>query len=81
MPYVNPVPTIDAGKEFEMRLVMKFDHLVSVEQAKQQTAEYLSQQTPETLANWLSCVRIKTLYPTDLTNEELKQLTDQGEPT
>lgn len=40
--YVNPIPLIDAGKEFEMRLKVVFDDIISVEDGKRKTAEYIN---------------------------------------
>lgn len=72
--YANPIPTIDVGKKFEMRLDMEFKQLVSVEEAKLRTARYILEQTPETLASWLCCTRTKPIYPADCTPEELARL-------
>lgn len=73
MPYVNPIPAIDVGKKFEMRLAMSFDEPVPVEDAKLQMAKYLLEQAPETLASWISCSSIKAMYPDDLTAEQKKK--------
>lgn len=73
MPYVNPIPAVDVGKKFEMRLAMSFDEPVPVESAKLQMAQYLLQQTPETLASWIACTRIRAMYPDDLTEEQKKK--------
>ncbi len=78
MPYVNPVPAIDAGKEFEFRLALKFDHLTEVGAAKEACARYILQQSPETIAGWLACTKTKALYPSDLTREELDALQGAG---
>lgn len=73
MPYVNPIPAIDVGKKFEMRLAMSFDEPVPVEDAKLQMARYLLQQSPEKLASWISCTKISAMYPDDLTDEQKKK--------
>lgn len=73
MPYVNPIPAIDVGKQFEMRLAMHFDEPVPVESAKLQMAKYLLGQAPETLASWIHCDKIKAMYPDDLTDEQKKK--------
>ena len=73
MPYVNPIPAIDVGKQFEMRLAMHFDEPMPVESAKLQMARYLLQQSPEKLASWISCARIHAMYPDDLTEEQKKE--------
>lgn len=70
MPYVNPIPAVDVGKDFEMRLEMRFDMLTPVDKAKRHAAEYILAQTPETLTQWLRCANIKALYPKDLTPDE-----------
>lgn len=71
--YVNPIPAIDVGKIFEMRLSMHFEEPVPVETAKRQMAEYILQQSPETLAGWIHCLEIKAMYPKDLTPEQQKK--------
>lgn len=73
MPYVNPIPAIDVGKKFEMRLAMHFDEPVPVEDAKLQMAKYILEQSPETLVTWISCTRIHAMYPDDLTEEQKKK--------
>lgn len=73
MPYVNPIPSIDTGKIFEMRLVLHFDEPVPVGQAKLQTAKYILEQDPDTLASWISCASIKAMYPNDLTTEQKRK--------
>lgn len=73
MPCVNPIPAIGVGKKFEMRLAMSFDEPVPVETAKLQMAKYLLEQTPETLASWISCSRIDAMYPRDLTEDQKKK--------
>lgn len=73
MPYVNPIPAIDVGKQFEMRLSMRFDEPVPVEDAKIQMAKYLLEQEPEKLASWIHCDRVKAMYPDDLTEEQKKK--------
>lgn len=73
MPYVNPIPAIDVGKQFEMRLAMRFDEPVPVESAKLQMAKYLLEQPPETLASWIHCDKVKAMYPGDLTEEQKKK--------
>lgn len=70
-PYVNPIPAIDVGKKFEMRLSMSYDEPIPVEDAKLQMAKYLLEQTPETIASWTHCDRIYALYPKDLTAEQM----------
>lgn len=45
MPYVNPVPAIDIGKTFRMKLEMRFDEPIPVDAAKQKMAEYLWSRT------------------------------------
>ena len=71
--YVNPIPAVDVGKAFEMRLAMHFDEPIHVGTAKRQLAEYILQQSPETLAGWIHCLEIKAMYPKDLTAEQRKK--------
>lgn len=73
MPYVNPIPAIDVGKQFEMRLSMHFDEPIRVEDAKLRMAKYLLEQSPETLASWIHCGKCKAMYPDDLTEEQKKE--------
>lgn len=72
MPYVNPIPAIDVGKRYQMRLAMSFEEPVPVEQAKLQMARHILEQTPETLASWISCDKIQAMYPDDLTAKQKK---------
>ena len=69
-PYVNPVPMIDAGKRFSLRLELTFPELVEVEAAKLRAAEYLLSQDAPTVASWFHCLNIKPIYPKDLTPKE-----------
>lgn len=71
--YVNPIPAVDIGKVFEMRLAMHFEEPVPVETAKRRMAEYLLKQSPEVLVNWIHCLEIKAMYPKDLTAEQRKK--------
>ena len=61
--YVNPIPHIDAGKEFEMRLSVTFDDVIDVEEAKKKTAEYIKNLDVKRLAKAIVCTRIKAVYP------------------
>lgn len=38
---MNPIPYIDAGKVFELRLRLKYDEVIEVEEAKKRTAEFI----------------------------------------
>ena len=73
MPYVNPIPAIDIGKTFRMKLEMHFDEPIPVDAAKQKMAEYLLEQDPATIASWISCEKINPMYPDDLTYEQRKK--------
>lgn len=73
MPYVNPIPTIDIGKSFQMKLAMHFDEPVPVDTAKCKMAEYILQQDVATIASWITCEKIKPMYPDDLTYEQRKK--------
>lgn len=70
MAYVNPIPAIGVGKDFELRLGMKFDMLVPVDEAKRQCAEFILSQDRDTVAGWLVCSAVRALYPKDLTADE-----------
>lgn len=61
--YVNPIPYIDMGKEFEMRLTAKFNEVIELEEAKLRVAEYIKDLPAEEIVRFLSCSRIKTVYP------------------
>lgn len=61
--YVNPIPYVDKGKEFEMRLAVTFDNLVEVEEAKLRTAEYIKGLPVEELKQIIVCTDIKAVYP------------------
>lgn len=73
MPYVNPIPTIDIGKSFQMKLAMHFDEPVPVDTAKCKMAEYILQQDVATIASWITCEKISPMYPDDLTYEQRKK--------
>lgn len=64
MPYVNPVPAIDIGKTFRMKLEMRFDEPIPVDAAKQKMAEYLLEQDPATLASGSPAKRSTPCTPT-----------------
>ena len=61
--YVNPIPYIDMGKEFEMRLTAKFNEVIELEEAKLRVAEYINDLPAEEIVRFLSCSLIKTVYP------------------
>ena len=61
--YVNPVPMIDAGKDFTMELEIHFDDITEVDHAKEILAEYILNLPKEKLANLLRCKQIKPVYP------------------
>ena len=52
--YVNPIPHIDAGKEFEMRLSVTFDDVIDVD---------IKNLDVKRLAKAIVCTRIKAVYP------------------
>lgn len=60
--YVNPVPMIDAGKDFTMELEIHFDDITEVDHAKEILAEYILNLPKEKLANLLRCKQIKPVY-------------------
>lgn len=61
--YINPIPYIDAGKEFEMRLTAKFTDVMEVGEAKLRIAEYIKSLPVEQIVAFLSCTKIKAVYP------------------
>ena len=61
--YVNPIPYIEKGKKFEMRLAFEFDELVEVDEAKRIVAEEIKKMPVEQLAKALSCSKIYPVYP------------------
>lgn len=61
--YVNPIPYIDEGKEFEMRLRVVFDDVVEVSEGKRKAAEFIKNMQVENLAQAFSCTVIKAVYP------------------
>ena len=61
--YVNPIPMIDAGKEFILELNVKLDDITEVEHAKLLVAKYLQQLPVDQLANAIRCKRIEPVYP------------------
>ena len=63
MPYINPIPYIEAGKEFELRLKVVFDEVVELETAKKSAAEYIKGLPMEDLEKSLACLEIKPVYP------------------
>lgn len=63
MPYVNPIPYIEAGKEFELRVKVTFDEVVEVGEARKRAAEFIKNMPIEELASALSCLGIKAVYP------------------
>ena len=69
--YINPVPTIDMGRKFEIRLVLEFAQLADVEEARKQAAEWLLKQDPAAVASWMRCSDVKPVYPDELTADEL----------
>ena len=64
--YVNPIPYIDAGKEFEIRLRVVFDDVVEVKEGKRRVAEYIKSMDVEAILQSLSCVSIKAVYPEEV---------------
>ena len=60
--YVNPIPYIDMGKEFEIKLKVKLDDVIDVEQGKLLCAKYLKSTDIETLCKHMA-VKIMPVYP------------------
>ncbi|MCI8564324.1 MAG: hypothetical protein HFH69_12575 [Lachnospiraceae bacterium] len=64
--YVNPIPYIDEGKEFEMRLRVVFDDVVEISEGKRKAAEYIKNTPVEKLVKTFSCTDIKAVYPKEV---------------
>ena len=62
MPYVNPIPYVDAAKEFELRLKLHFDEVIEVDEAKKYAAEFIKNCSVEELCEHLSC-KMFPVYP------------------
>lgn len=61
--YANPIPYIDMGKEFELRIRVKFDDVVDVSVGKRKAAEYLKNLPVDEIEKALSCTKIEPVYP------------------
>ena len=54
--YVNPIPYLDEGKEFEMRIRVVSNEVLPEEEAKRKCAEFIKSLSVEELAEkWISC--------------------------
>ena len=62
---MNPIPYIEAGKEFELRVKVTFDEVVEVKEARKRAAEFIKNMQIEELASALSCLNIKAVYPNE----------------
>ena len=47
---MNPIPYIDKGKAFELRLRVVFDDVVEVNEGRRKAAEYIQSMDVETLS-------------------------------
>lgn len=61
--YVNPIPYVDKGKKFEMRIAFRFDEPIDVAEAKRIVAEEIKKLPVEQLAAAISCEKIYPVYP------------------
>lgn len=61
--YINPIPYIEAGKKFEMRLTARFDEVIELNEAKLRIAEYIKSLPVEQIVAFLSCTKIEAVYP------------------
>ena len=66
--YINPIPYIDMGKEFEIRLSLHFEELLDVDKAKDIAADYILGLSKEDLKKVLSC-KTYPVYPDSKFNE------------
>lgn len=68
--YVNPIPMVDLGKQFEMRFTVRTENLTTVDGAISFLAGWIKDQPVETLAKYIKCTDVRAVYPKDLTPEE-----------
>lgn len=62
--YINPIPYIEAAKQFEMRLSASLDTLTEVSEAKEIVADYILGLSKEEIIKALSC-KTYPVYPND----------------
>lgn len=62
--YLNPIPYLDAAKEFELRIRLVSDEPISEKDAKRKTAEFIKNMTVDEISRWLSCKSFP-IYPED----------------
>lgn len=63
MRYINPIPYVDKGRKFEMRIACEFAEVIEVEEAKRQVAEWIRALPVEEIVKVLSCAKIQPVYP------------------
>lgn len=68
--YVNPIPAVDMGKHFEVRLEFRYPDVIPVDEAKCRIAVLVKDTDADTLAGWIKCTKIKPLYPADLSEAD-----------
>lgn len=67
--YVNPIPMLDAGKDFVMEFRCVFDGIIEVKEAKLQLIDFLKSATTEELLGFIRCKKIEPVYPDNLKKE------------
>lgn len=53
--YINPIPYVDAAKEFEMRIKIKLDTVSEIDKAKEIVADYIQNMPKSEIVKALSC--------------------------
>ena len=65
MMWVNPIPYVDAGKEFEMRLHVKLDQVTEANKAIELVADYILGLSKEELIKGIACTKSYAVFPED----------------
>lgn len=63
MPYINPIPMIDVGKEFVMEVRLNLEELTEVNLAKSFLADWIKNLSKDDLIKLIHCKSIKPVYP------------------
>lgn len=63
MPYINPIPMIDVGKEFVMEVRLNLEELTEVNLAKSFLADWVKNLPKDDLVKLIHCKSIKPVYP------------------
>lgn len=68
--YINPIPFIDAGKDFIFELNIKLDDITEIEHAKEIVADYILSLPKEKIVKGLKCKKIEPVYPERVITKE-----------